>query len=79
MWYGTQFPGAPQVWETQASFAQMWNGSQRIFFWTDQDDPPALRGLTSCVIARRGGKTVFSNQVSTSGSKVGGQMAEVQP
>jgi 4-amino-4-deoxy-L-arabinose transferase-like glycosyltransferase len=64
MWYGTQFPGAPQVWETQASFAQMWNGSQRIFFWTDQDDPPALRGLTSYVIARRGGKTIFSNQMT---------------
>jgi len=79
MWYGTQFPGAPGVWETQASFVEMWNGPQRVFFWTDQDDPPALRGLTSCVIARRGGKTVFSNQVSTSGSKVGGQMAEVQP
>jgi 4-amino-4-deoxy-L-arabinose transferase-like glycosyltransferase len=62
MWYGTQFPGAPRVWETQASFVEMWNGPQRVFFWTDQDDPPALRGLTSYVIARRGGKTIFSNQ-----------------
>ena len=35
MWYGTQFPGAPQVWETQVSFAEMWTGPHRVFFWTD--------------------------------------------
>jgi 4-amino-4-deoxy-L-arabinose transferase-like glycosyltransferase len=62
MWYGTQFPGAPRVWEKQDSFEQMWNSPQRIFLWTDQEDPPALQGLTSFVIARRGGKTIFSNQ-----------------
>ena len=72
MWYGTQFPGAPRVWETQASFVEMWNGPERVFFWTDKDDPPALRGLTSYVVARRGGKTIFSNQPSTSRSKVRG-------
>src|SRR6202166_4324967 len=62
MWYGTQFPGAPKVWETESSFAQMWEGPQRIFLWTDQDDPAALRGLTSYVVAKRGGKTIFSNE-----------------
>ena len=72
MWYGTQFPGAPRVWETQASFVEMWNGPERVFFWTDKDDPPALRGLASYVVARRGGKTIFSNQPSTSRSKVRG-------
>jgi 4-amino-4-deoxy-L-arabinose transferase-like glycosyltransferase len=62
MWYGTQFPDAPRVWETQTSFATMWNGPQRVFLWTDQEDPAALNGLKSYVIARRGGKTIFSNQ-----------------
>ena len=62
MWYGTQFPDAPQVWETEASFVSSWNGSGRVFLWTDQDDPSALHGLTSYVIARRGGKTVYSNR-----------------
>jgi 4-amino-4-deoxy-L-arabinose transferase-like glycosyltransferase len=62
MWYGTQFPGAPRVFETQASFVEMWYGPQRVFFWTDQEDPVALRGLTSYVVARRGGKTIFANQ-----------------
>jgi 4-amino-4-deoxy-L-arabinose transferase-like glycosyltransferase len=62
MWYGTQFPGAPNVWETKESLAQTWNGPQRVFLWTDQEDPEVLRGLTSFVIARRGGKTILSNQ-----------------
>ncbi len=66
MWYGTQFPGAPQVWETPASFVQMWTGPQRVFLWTDLEDPAALRGLARYVIARRGGKTIFSNQASAS-------------
>ena len=46
MWYGTQFPGAPRVFETQASFVEMWKGPQRVFLWAEEDDPPALRGLT---------------------------------
>ena len=62
MWYGTQFPGAPKVWETQSSFVTMWEGPQRVFLWTDQDEPAALRGLTSYVVAKRGGKTIFSNE-----------------
>jgi 4-amino-4-deoxy-L-arabinose transferase-like glycosyltransferase len=62
MWYGTQFPGAPRVFETQASFVEMWRGPRRIFLWAEEDDPAALRGLTSYVVAKRGGKTIFSNQ-----------------
>ena len=62
MWYGTQFPGAPRVFETQASFVEMWNGGQRVFLWAEEEDPPALRGLTGYVIARRGGKIIFSNR-----------------
>lgn len=62
MWYGTQFPGAPGVFETQASFVEMWHGPRRVFLWAEEDDPAALRGLTSYVVAKRGGKTIFSNQ-----------------
>ncbi|HEX7423353.1 MAG TPA: glycosyltransferase family 39 protein [Terriglobales bacterium] len=62
MWYGTQFPGAPRVFETQASFVEMWNGPQRVFLWAEEDDPAALQGLTRYVVARRGGKTIFANQ-----------------
>jgi 4-amino-4-deoxy-L-arabinose transferase-like glycosyltransferase len=67
MWYGTQFPGAPRVFETQASFVEMWKGPQRVFLWAEEDDPPALHGMTSYVVARRGGKIIFSNQPTASG------------
>jgi 4-amino-4-deoxy-L-arabinose transferase-like glycosyltransferase len=66
MWYGAQFPDAPPVWETQASFTSSWNSPERVFLWTDQDDPAALHGLTSYIIARRGGKTIYSNRPSSS-------------
>jgi hypothetical protein len=62
MWYGAQFPDAPRVWETQETFTELWNGSQRVFLWTDQDEPAALKGLNGFVIARRGGKTIYSNR-----------------
>ena len=65
MWYGAQFPDAPRIWETQDSFAALWNGPRRVFLWTDQDDPAVLHGLTSNVIARRGGKTIFSNRAAS--------------
>ena len=62
MWYGTQFPGAPRVFETEASFVEMWHGPQRVFLWAEEEEPPALRGLKSYEVARRGGKIIFSNQ-----------------
>lgn len=65
MWYGTQFPGAPRVFETQASFEEMWKGPQRVFLWAEEEEPPALHGLTSYEIARRGGKIIFSNRPTT--------------
>ncbi len=66
MWYGTQFPDAPRVWETQASFEEMWNGPHRVFLWAEEEDPPALRGSARYVIAREGGKFIFSNQATVS-------------
>ncbi|MFZ0684963.1 MAG: glycosyltransferase family 39 protein [Terriglobales bacterium] len=69
MWNGARFPGAPRVWETEESLAEMWKGPQRIFFWSDQEDPAALKGLTSYVVARRGGKTIYSNQAMIPASR----------
>jgi len=62
MWYGSRFPDAPRVFETQATFTQLWNGPQRVFFWAEEDTPRELSGLASYVVARRGGKTIFSNR-----------------
>ena len=61
LWYGAKFPDAPPIFETAHSLATRWNGPERIFLWTDQDDPKELSGLTSFRIARSGGKALFSN------------------
>jgi 4-amino-4-deoxy-L-arabinose transferase-like glycosyltransferase len=62
MWYGSKFPDAPPVWETAATFAQRWNSPQRVFLWTDQEHPIQIEGAPSYVLARSGGKTIFTNQ-----------------
>ena len=62
MWYGSRFPDAPRVFETQAFFTAMWNGPQRVFFWAEDENPRELRGLPRYVIARGGGKIVFVNR-----------------
>ncbi len=62
MWYGALFPDAPRVWETQASFTDLWKGPGRIFLWTEQEAPPALAGLTARQLARSGGKFIYTNR-----------------
>ena len=62
LWYGAKFPDAPQVFETQESLAVLWNGPGRVFLWTDQEHPKALNGLPSYLLARNGGKSIFTNR-----------------
>jgi 4-amino-4-deoxy-L-arabinose transferase-like glycosyltransferase len=62
LWYGSQFPDAPHVYETQDSFVRLWNGTATVFLWTDQDTPKELNGLPQYFLARSGGKSVFSNR-----------------
>jgi 4-amino-4-deoxy-L-arabinose transferase-like glycosyltransferase len=62
MWYGSRFPDAPRVFETQASFTSMWNGPQRVFFWAEDENPRELSGLPRYVVARGGGKIIFINR-----------------
>ena len=62
MWYGAQFPDAPRVWETQSSFLELWEGSGRIFLWTEQENPSELAGLSPHELARSGGKFIYSNR-----------------
>jgi 4-amino-4-deoxy-L-arabinose transferase-like glycosyltransferase len=61
LWYGSQFPDAPHVFETQASFDKLWISPDRIFFWTDQEDPKELHGSTRYPLARSGGKSILMN------------------
>jgi hypothetical protein len=62
MWYGSKFPDAPRVFETPESFKALWEGSQRVFLWAEDDNPGEMRGLTYYELARRGGKIIFTNR-----------------
>lgn len=62
LWYGAKFPDAPHVFETQASFAELWNSPETVFMWSDQETPKELSGLPRYLLARRGGKSVFVNR-----------------
>jgi hypothetical protein len=62
LWYGSKFPDAPHVFETQASFAALWAGAHTVFLWSDQENPRALAVLPSHLLARSGGKFIFTNQ-----------------
>ena len=62
LWYGSQFPDAPRVFETEASLARLWNGPATVFLWTNQESPKELDRLPHYFLARRGGKSVFTNR-----------------
>lgn len=65
LWYGSFFPDAPAIFETQATLAQKWRGPKRIFLWQDLgNQPSALPAALSpvYVIAKSGGKEIVSNQ-----------------
>jgi 4-amino-4-deoxy-L-arabinose transferase-like glycosyltransferase len=62
LWYGSKFPDAPHVFETEDSFAQLWKGATTVFLWTDQDDPKELSALPHHFLVRIGGKSIFTNR-----------------
>jgi len=62
MWYGAKFPDARPVWLTVEAFVPMWNGPNRVFLWSDREDPPEIAGKTGYVVARSGGKLLYTNR-----------------
>ncbi|HXW54665.1 MAG TPA: glycosyltransferase family 39 protein [Candidatus Cybelea sp.] len=66
LWFGSFFPDAPQVFESDASLARLWNGPHRVFLFSE--DFLASRALADLdprhifVFARQGGKIVLSNR-----------------
>ncbi len=62
LYYGSLFPDAPRVFETQASFDTLWNGPARVFLWSDQEDPKELHGAPRYVLAHSGGKSILTNR-----------------
>jgi 4-amino-4-deoxy-L-arabinose transferase-like glycosyltransferase len=65
LWYGSFFPDAPRIFETDESLARKWRGPQRIFLWQSLTDPPnRLPPLPGAVyiLVKNGGKEIVSNQ-----------------
>ncbi len=62
LYYGSLFPDAPHVFETTQSFSQLWNGSGRVYLWTDQEDPRELHGASRFLLAHSGGKWILTNR-----------------
>jgi 4-amino-4-deoxy-L-arabinose transferase-like glycosyltransferase len=62
LWFGAKFPDAPRVFESPQSFAALWAGPARVFLWTDREDPKELAGMPHLVLARSGGKAIFTNR-----------------
>lgn len=63
MYNGALYPDAPAIFETNASFQQLWNSSHRIFVWTEEEKAPAIERLGGWhEVARSGGKLILSNR-----------------
>jgi len=68
LWYGSQFPDAPQIFDDTASFQRLWNGPQRVFLWTEAEKKDeALKGIngtTVFLLAQSGGKLILTNRAA---------------
>ncbi len=62
LWYGSKFPDAPHVYETESSFSTLWSGPKTVFLWEDQDHPKDLHGARSYLLASSGGKSILTNR-----------------
>jgi len=66
LWFGSFFPGAPQIFEDDASFTRLWNGPSRVFLFSEDflvDQAIATLDPSKVfVFARQGGKVVLSNR-----------------
>lgn len=69
LWFGSFFPGAPDVFLDDDSFARLWSGTNRVFFFTeDYMKNAALHDIDPSnvfVFATQGGKSVLTNRQVT--------------
>jgi hypothetical protein len=64
-WYGSFWPDAPPIFETDSTLARLWAGPRRIFLLTYHPDariPGLSRFGPVHVLAAAGGKSVLTNQ-----------------
>jgi 4-amino-4-deoxy-L-arabinose transferase-like glycosyltransferase len=69
--YGSHYPDAPKVFLTDVDFPSLWNGPARVFLVVpNSQSEDALKRLprnSTWVLAKAGGKTLYSNQPGSSG------------
>jgi 4-amino-4-deoxy-L-arabinose transferase-like glycosyltransferase len=77
IWYGSEFPDAPQVFDDDSTFEKLWQSEQTVFLLTaeeavakngqsdkcPQDDrlPAYIKKDKACQVAKWGGKLVLTN------------------
>lgn len=61
LWYGSFFPDAPRIFETEASLDEEWKGQKRVFLWQDTSQPLPKLSRKSYLLIQSGGKEVLSN------------------
>jgi len=65
LWYGSFWPDAPKIFETERSLRELWSSPRRIFLFTYNPDA-RTRDLDPYnkvrILASAGGKTLISNQ-----------------
>ena len=64
MWYGSFWPDAPPIFETDASLESLWAGQRRVYLMTASSDRAATlaRFGPVFVYAESGGKTILTNR-----------------
>jgi 4-amino-4-deoxy-L-arabinose transferase-like glycosyltransferase len=65
LWFGSLYPDCPKVFEDDASFARLWRGPGRVFFFIPSDlntDPLQKLGAPYYLVAKAGEKSVYTNQ-----------------
>ena len=62
LWYGSYWPDAPRVFETDQSFLELWDGPERVYLWSQVREPELLKGKIVTEVAHSGGKFILSNK-----------------
>ena len=65
LWFGSLYPDCPKVFEDDASFARLWLGPGRVFYFVPNDgkiDNLKRLGAPYYLLARSGRKSVYSNR-----------------
>jgi hypothetical protein len=62
LWYGSFWPDAPKIFETETSLRQLWKSPRRIFLLTYHGQPRQQDLSPAYVVAESGGKTILTNK-----------------